>query len=290
MQRLGAMIFIDSGSGAPTELIVKDPFGYWNPGGATTLSASNEPTFIRLLPGVLMTFKCDNPRFWFDGTLPTGTCRPMGMAISGVCNYLIRDYTYRNDMGSTSAANRRGAIVFNADVGSTPATTGTIDGLRIEAYANDSTAIGIVFQSGATINASHRHNWRNLDFSQLPSGGKEISIITATDAAYIRTDQVTYKNSDVRATPSALTGLTTVVGKQIGTPYQVMAAFTQGSGSGITLIELSTDGGTTYTTVLSQSSGAMPVGADLMVGPLWGDALIRVTFSTTQPTITLVPV
>jgi hypothetical protein len=66
--------------------------------------------------------------------------------------------------------------------------------------------------------------------------------------------------------------------------------FVQGSGSGITAIDFSTNGGTTYTNLLTQAAGAMPAGADMVLGPVLPETLIKATFTTTQPTISLVPV
>jgi hypothetical protein len=92
--------------------------------------------------------------------------------------------------------------------------------------------------------------------------------------------------------PTALTGLATATGVTVGSVsagVPCIVQFVQGTGAGITAIDFSTNGGTNYVNLLTQAAGALPAGADLVLGPLPPDALIRVTFTTTQPTINLVP-
>jgi hypothetical protein len=90
--------------------------------------------------------------------------------------------------------------------------------------------------------------------------------------------------------PTTLTGLVTATGKALSAnAYDQFVTFVQGSGAGITAIDYSTNGGTTYTNFLTQTSAALPAGFDQTLGPLPPHALIKVTFATTQPTINIVP-
>lgn len=78
-------------------------------------------------------------------------------------------------------------------------------------------------------------------------------------------------------------------GKTLGTFWDAVVQFVQGSGTAITAIDVSTNGGTTYTNLLTQASAALPAGFDQTIGPLRSDSLIKVTFTGTQPTINLYP-
>lgn len=60
--------------------------------------------------------------------------------------------------------------------------------------------------------------------------------------------------------------------------------FVQGSGAGITLIEVSRDNGTTFDTVLTQASAAIPASQPVQVAVEPGDQ-VRITFATTAPSI-----
>ena len=99
--------------------------------------------------------------------------------------------------------------------------------------------------------------------------------------------------SGPKTAPTAMTGLVTGTGLEVGLTIPgipVFAQFVQGSGSAITAIDISTNVGTTYTNLLTQASAAMPAGSDLWIGPLRPDARIMATFAGgTQPTINLVP-
>ncbi|HXU04231.1 MAG TPA: hypothetical protein VN903_24895 [Polyangia bacterium] len=138
----------------------------------------------------------------------------------------------------------------------------------------------------------------NITFAKIPATIENCDFqkLTATfelDNSSAGMAPKTRMKNNVWATtpaPVGLTGLVTATGKQLGTVWDASATFTQGSGTAITAIDYSTDGGTTYTNFLTQGSGALPAGFGQSIGPLASDALIKVTFTGTQPTITLVPV
>jgi len=152
-------------------------------------------------------------------------------------------------------------------------------------YGSANGQIGVRFQSGQT--------YQHLDISECDlsnaAGGNEFSFPTATDKGLVHIRGTRYRNG-TPPVPTNFTGLVTATGKRLDTGWDAFAIFTQGSGSAITAIDVSANTGTTYTNVLTQGSGAMPAGAALVVGPLTSDSLIKATFTTTQPTITLVPV
>lgn len=89
------------------------------------------------------------------------------------------------------------------------------------------------------------------------------------------------------APPSNLT-VTSGVGVAIG--VDALIVFVAGSGSGVSSIDISMNGGANWTNLFTNTPGPMPTGINFTVGPVRATARLRVTFSTTQPTITLVPV
>ena len=171
------------------------------------------------------------------------------------------------------------------DVAVNNATTlaGYLDGLRLTTTV-DATPDGILIGSNTTVTAPFRID--NCDFSGM-SGGTEIVVVTAATKANIRTRNNVWHTQPV---PVAFTALTTATGKVLGTMWDAMVVFAQGSGSAITALDFSTDAGGHYTNYLTQASAALPGGFAQSLGPLSSDSLIKATFTTTQPTISLVPV
>lgn len=112
-------------------------------------------------------------------------------------------------------------------------------------------------------------------------------VVTAATKNNIRIRGNFYRTNPV---PVNFTGLVTATGKALGTMFDCIATFTQGSGVAVTAVDYSMNGGTTFTNFLTQASGALPAGFDQSLGPLTSDAQLKATFTTTQPTITLVPV
>lgn len=150
--------------------------------------------------------------------------------------------------------------------------------------------------SGGSHNAAWVNNFTangSLDFTRfdtslLPASGSDFLFASTALATASRvSDWISLRTTPA---PANITGLVTATGKASGQPYKGNWVFTQGSGAGITAIDYSTNGGTTYTNALTQAAGAMPAGADLTIPALPPDALVKVTFATTQPTITFVPV
>lgn len=209
------------------------------------------------------------------------------LKLGGQANVVIDGYDC--DCQITGGSNSSTKVV--AVTGSCGATGLNLDvrGVRLLAVAGDTAPQGFRFgntASGVLIN--QRASITGFDFSAGPAGTVEISYQTAGQ----NNDKVVAFNNVWRTkpAPTTLTGLVTATGLQVKTGYPVMLTLTQGSGTAITAIDYSTDGGTHYTNFLTQASGALPAGFDQSLGPLTSLDLVKVTFTGTQPTINLVPV
>jgi hypothetical protein len=169
---------------------------------------------------------------------------------------------------------------------------GTIRGVRFVNLGSDTTSKGLRFGSTTNLTIGPKAiAVQGCDFANI--GGTEFQL-DATQAALgaIITRGNRWKTKPV---PVALTGLVTGTGKRLGAQaasvvWQSHVQFLQGSGAAITAIDYSTDDGGTYTNLVTQASAALPGGTGPKIGPLNPADLIKVTFTTTQPTTTLVPV
>jgi hypothetical protein len=142
-----------------------------------------------------------------------------------------------------------------------------------------------------------------LDTVKAPGGaGFDVQFNTAaqktkTQIRRILTQRTAGSTSGPITDPVALTLVsgTPVALGSVTAGVSVIVQFLQGSGNGITSLDFSTNGGTTYTNLLTQAAGPMPAGACMTLGPLQSDALIKGTFpgippAAVAPTITLIPV
>jgi hypothetical protein len=155
-------------------------------------------------------------------------------------------------------------------------------------WAGDTGARGIIVRGTGTLTiGAPPLRLERGNYSAAPAGASEIVYVATSNAPNVRVRNNVWKTTPA---PTTLTGLVTATGKQLGTGYDCIATFTQGSGTSITAIDYSTDGGAHYTNFLTQASAALPAGFSQSVGPLPSDALIKVTFTGTQPTVNLVPV
>lgn len=204
----------------------------------------------------------------------------LGLEGTGIFDLRVNDvsgsFVQTNEV-STSAQ------MINLSVGSEACTIrGFLRGLAV--VTGGSGQIGI--------RASGNVTYQNVqvvesDFTNV-TAGSEVSHAAATNKGLIHQRGNRYASGTVPV-PAGLTGLSTGVGQRLNSGWDALVTFTQGSGTAITAIDYSTNGGTTYTNFLTQASGALPAGFDQALGPLTSDALIKVTFTGTQPTITLVP-
>jgi hypothetical protein len=132
----------------------------------------------------------------------------------------------------------------------------------------------------------------DCDLGAITGSTEIVADATQTALGAVAVRDIRWKT---RPAPVGFTGLVTATGKRLGAQaatviWRSLVQFVPGSGAGITAIDVSTNNGTTWTNLLTQAAGAMPAGTALVAGPLSPDAQIRVAFTTTQPTITLVPV
>jgi hypothetical protein len=199
--------------------------------------------------------------------------------VKHVIDGVVTDIT----VAGTSTGNIR-ALAYG--IGGTNTLTGGIRNLH-PLNGSSSSNKGVFIGGTTNLTISSALLISDCDFSALGTNPVEISYSGTSNAAKVRAWNNAYHT---KPAPTALTGLTTSVGATLATGYDCLISFTQGSGAGITAIDYSTNGGTNYTNLLTQTSGALPAGPDITVGPLPSDALIKVTFATAQPTINLVPV
>lgn len=188
-----------------------------------------------------------------------------------------------------------GGVTFGVLLGGAGSSvSGSIKRMRIISLGTDTAAKGV--QIGATANitiTSAPFLFADNDWTAIPTGGNEISInATQTALGAVLTVGNRWKT---KPAPVGLTGLVTGVGKALGAQaasivWQCIAVIAQGSGVAITAIDFSTNGGTTYTNKLTQASAPIPGGFDQDIAGLTPGDLIKATFTTTQPTITLVPI
>ncbi len=196
--------------------------------------------------------------------------------------YPMRIAASQNVVGGTNARIR--GVIRNFKQIAQSGTTNP-KGINI----GDTTKLSIVSplpsQTAATL------NFENCDFSNSPSGvgGNELYYADGGNAGdnkvNVQHHAIIYKT---KPAPVTMSGFVSGTGKAWDGGYIGTAIFTQGSGAGITAIDVSHNAGTTYTNVLTQSSGAMPAGACLSV-PVKCGSLLKITFATTAPTVTVVP-
>jgi hypothetical protein len=237
--------------------------------------------------GAYNTLDVDGLHFKFNGTVTNGpTLTIPCLDLTGV----NLDLDLRNvDVDANGLTGVNTNCLRICELGTTTATT-TVGMAKFRGFrwinAGGATApFGIIVRATGTLTLASGVRIEGSDFSQQ-AGGTDLSI-DATQKAKVFARGNTYHAVPA---PTTLTGLSTGVGKQLATGWDSIATFTQGSGTAITAIDYSTNGGTTYTNFLTQASGALPAGFSQSLGPLPPDALIKVTFTGTQPTINLAPV
>lgn len=178
--------------------------------------------------------------------------------------------------------------------GAASTISGSIRGVHVVSLGSDTAAVAIRVGSTANLTISPGPIViTDCNFAAIPTGGNEVTI-DATQAA-LGAILTTGNRWKTKPAPVGFTGLVTATGKKLGAQaatvfWPAMVTFAQGSGTADTAIDYSTNDGTTYTNFLTQASGALPAGFDQSLGPLMPADLVKVTFTGTQPTITLVPV
>lgn len=251
---LGTCLYTQ-GSGTPSfieKLTIIEPKAYWTTSGVGSLLADSAPImfwFRSSVAGAQFTMRGGN--LFFDGAAPTLNAHsyvPGGVVVDGTDVTVDLDFNFRNDAGSTAASNSKGAVVLGEFVATSP--RGRIR-VVCDSYTNDTAAHLVSLTSNVTLDADHRIDIE-ADAGGLPAGGLLYWSATAANDAYVRINNSTWPDGGlVPPSPTLLSGLTTDVGKQMGRPVPSNAVFKAGTGDGISIVEYSTDAGTTYTPLFS---------------------------------------
>lgn len=150
---------------------------------------------------------------------------------------------------------------------------------------------GVYIQDPTILNLIPRFDIAGCDLASLTgNGGTEIVFTSGGSGSNAQNAHVHGNRYFTKPAQRSLAGLVSGTGSVTGYPYKMLVTFIQASGAAITSLDYSTDSGGTYTNFLTQASGALPAGFDQTLGPLMPDALIKATFTATQPTIRLAPV
>ena len=189
-------------------------------------------------------------------------------------------------MNFTNATNNGLAM---SDLGEVATTNrGRIARQKYLSVGDDAGPRGFLIRGTATLTVSGKLLFEDNDWSIMPNASSNcLFIVTGTQ----NKDKVLARNNlyPTAIAPTTMTGVVTATGQQLLTDWDAIVSFQQGTGAGITAIDISTDGGTTYKNILTQAAAAMPAGPSLQVGPLRSLDYVKVTFTTTQPTINVIP-
>lgn len=196
------------------------------------------------------------------------------------------DYTLTGGV-STSY---RGLQVGDSSAGQT--TSGSIRRMRILQLSGDAAPAAITIQDTAWLTIGDKFEVTGCDWSKMGAGSEIFFRTSGGGSAQNGKVYAHHNRWRVNPVPVALTGIASTVGVALGSVVNTACVVVMGAGSGdgITASAFSTNAGTTYTNYISQSAGPIPAGNNLITGPYRPQDLIKVTFATTQPTITLVPV
>jgi hypothetical protein len=263
-------------------------------------SPQQNPVFVDIRSAnTSAVFDIDGLDFKFAGSMTgTGGNQMRMLKIAGAnARVFIKRYT--SDTNGLSIAGSTTATFYWIGLGLdyTSSLAVSIDGVAFTSGQAQGSQ-QVIYLASTNLTLIGQAVIRGLDTANITSAsGFDVNF---TDAAH-KTGTVIERiisqrsgsGSGPKTAPTAMTGLVTGTGLEVGLTIPgipVFAQFVQGSGSAITAIDISTNVGTTYTNLLTQASAAMPAGSDLWIGPLRPDARIMATFAGgTQPTINLVP-
>jgi hypothetical protein len=252
---------------------------------AFTGSNTNLQIFVITQSSGTTRLQMDNCEIRLTGTISaTPTGKLIGMYLDGGTFDLNIDNCWWN-YTVASAVNNTEIMLWVSPVNAT-SVRGRIAACKFQNTV-DAGLNCLFFDANTTQFAPDPLLIERNDFSGLFGAREIVRTDTAANKAATHTQKNAWKGFPA---PTTLTGLTTAVGKALGTQWPALVSFAAGSGAGITAIDISTNNGTTYTNLLTQASGALPSGFSQSFGPFPSDALVKATFATTQPTINLIPV
>lgn len=239
------------------------------------------------------TVTINDLKVFYRGTnISTGLINWSGVQVTGGALQLYVD-GYDVDYQITNYAGGPGFVTAaHFGTGGGVATLGgAIRRLRVIAMTDDTVARAIRFRATVSVAITPApFEIEGCDFSAMATANEILVDATQSAIGSVVTRGNRWKT---KPAPVGLTGLVTATGKLLGAAgvlWPCLVQLIQGSGAAITAVDYSTNGGTTYTNLLTQASAALPAGAGPNVGPLMPADSIKATFTTTQPTITLVPV
>lgn len=224
-----------------------------------------------------------------------GTCErnsfvefwPIAINTGTFKSLLIDGVTF--DIALTEMENEtlRGIVI---GLEATTLTSGSIRNLRYTTYSKDAAPRCVTVYGTATLTITDRLTIENCDFSAMAAGGDEIHFEGTSNAAKVFSRGNVYKNLKA---PTELTLAGSGTGTLLKTVYPVTIQLVPGTGTEVTKVEYSTDGGAHYTEILpTQVKGKVPAAPTLLTaGPLPTNTYIQAVYAGgTQPTIKLVPV
>jgi len=185
------------------------------------------------------------------------------------------------------------AVTLGQFSSATASLAGRVNGVRFRQVVGDTAPVGVLIEAqDSTITVSEPFVISGVDVHAIGVAGAvafQTNLITARNTCRLRDiAYATYPKPSAAMGVSnfATSTFTTATGNRYLGGHQALIQFLQGSGAGITAIDMSKDG-TTYENYLTQAAGAMPSGTDLFI-PVDNGDYIKVTFATTQPTTRVV--
>lgn len=207
-----------------------------------------------------------------------------GVLLDGTINLSVENLLTSLSVSGAVATTTQ---AFSVGVDNTTTIEGDITRWRC-VTGSDTSPSGLVLFSSPGVTISPSLTLNDCNFTGM-SAGSEVAIPFANRPQVylnaIRWRTFPKPSVGISVNTFAAASFTTANGNQYYAGYPAEIHFASGTGSGVTKIEASKDG-TTYEEVYAQSSGAMA--QDFVVRVDNGD-YVRVTFSTTQPTVRVRP-
>lgn len=166
--------------------------------------------------------------------------------------------------------------------GSSPTVQGVIRGLKIINMTGDGGPRGVMIRGTANVTIPNLLI-TECDFSGMSVAGGEVFFVDTTNKGTVRAHNNIYLTRPANSTWTVANAVATI--QQFG--WDAIVIFAAATGSGITRIDVGIDG-SSFDAILQQSSGALPAGYNVPVVVPAG-AYLKVTYSTTQPNIFIVP-
>lgn len=245
---------------------------------------------LAAVDGILPTVRLRNVRWVYSGIQAgAGQIITKCLYVNGNQAFMLDgfdiDYSMTNTGGGTLNAGLNGAL--NVGAATSPSISMFAQRINVQQIVGDTTPQYAVIGNTATLTPSPELKFADCDFTKGPAGATPFLYTATNNRAKVRYDNVRFPTYPRAAAAQSTTNFTTATftsgtGNQYIGGSRATINFANGSGTGVTLIERSIDGGATYFQVHSQASGVLTDAINPTVNP--GD-FIRVT-ATTPPTCT----